>query len=60
MSKKNTTVYLDQETLLKFDILIESLGTTRSRWFNKQMAKFVAEREKLNKIIARKEAEYNE
>ena len=58
MSKKNTTVYLDQETLLKFDILIESVGTTRSRWFNKQMAKFVAEREKLAKVRKTSEDDY--
>jgi metal-responsive CopG/Arc/MetJ family transcriptional regulator len=58
VSKKNTTVYLDQETLLKFDILIESVGTTRSKWFNKQMTKFVAEREKLAKVRKKSEDDY--
>lgn len=53
MSKKNTTVNIDVETLAEFKVLAERTGTTFSRWVNAKMKQWIKERERLEKVERR-------
>ena len=53
MSKKNTTIYIDTETLLQFDIIAERTGTNRSRWVNSKMKQWIKEQDRLERLAKR-------
>jgi len=57
VSKKNTTIYIDTDTLLQFDIIAERTGTNRSRWVNSKMKQWIKEQDRLERLAKRSQEE---
>lgn len=53
MSKKNTTVNIDTETLAEFKVIAERTGTTLSRLVNSKVKQWIKEQKQLEKLEQR-------